>query len=58
MSIGLLFWIIMILLLFAGGNWGYQNVNNRWGLGTGFVIYVLLFLLGWQAFGFVIQGPH
>ena len=56
MTIGFIFWLIMILVLVFGGNWGYVNRGNPWGIGVGFLTYVLLFLLGWRVFGFPIQG--
>ena len=53
MSKGLLFWVLMILSLFGWGigrPWGQPG----WGWGSDFLVFVLLFLLGWHAFGFVI----
>jgi hypothetical protein len=56
MSIGLLFWVLMIL-------WFFSWIGTRWGGLTGpylyaseFLFFVLLFLLGWKAFGFVIHA--
>jgi hypothetical protein len=54
MSIGLLFWILMILSLLGWG-WGRPWTTGGWGWGAGFLTYVLFFLLGWHAFGFVIH---
>lgn len=58
MTIGFLFWLLMILWLvfgfyvnradFQGGKYGV--------LGGNLLLFVLLFLLGWRVFGFVIQG--
>ncbi len=58
MTIGFLFWLLMLLwLLFglymnrpaiAGGNYGI--------LGGNLLLFILLFLLGWRVFGFIIQG--
>jgi hypothetical protein len=54
MSIGLLFWVLMIL---AFVSW----LGTRWGPYSSYLymnevlIFVLLFLLGWAAFGFVIH---
>jgi hypothetical protein len=55
MNIGLLFWILMILSLFG---WGYARpwAAGGWGWGSGFLVFVLLFLLGWHDFGFVIHN--
>jgi hypothetical protein len=44
MSIGLLFWVLMVL-------WFFSWVTNTYSL-----FFVLLFLLGWHAFGFVIHA--
>ena len=55
MSIGLLFWILMILWLLG---WGYQRPWNVVGFGWGvdLLLFILLFLLGWHDFGFVIHA--
>lgn len=58
MSIGLLFWILMILWFLFGlyGN-REQFMSGNYGLlGGNLLLFVLLFLLGWRAFGFVIQN--
>ncbi len=55
MSIGLLFWILMILSLVSWG-WGQPWNAGGWAWGGNFLLYVLLFLLGWHAFGFVLHG--
>jgi hypothetical protein len=56
MSIGLLFWVLMVL-------WLVSWIGTRWGSITGpyvyaseFLFFVLLFLLGWHAFGFIIHA--
>jgi hypothetical protein len=56
MSIGLLFWVLMIL-------WFFSWIGTTWGGLTGpylhastLLFFVLLFLLGWHAFGFVIHA--
>ncbi len=58
MSIGLIFWILMLFwLIFGlysnrvsiqGGNWAPA--------GDSLMLFILLFLLGWKSFGFIIQG--
>ena len=55
MTIGTLFWIVFIVALVL-------HVWSSWPLGrasTGLVVWIMLFLLGWQVFGFPIQdsGP-
>jgi hypothetical protein len=57
MSIGLLFWILMIFwFVFA---WVYNSnpaVLGTYGwVGNSFLLFILLFLLGWHDFGFVIH---
>ena len=60
MTIGLLFWVLMILWAIFGA-WG--NLPPAGSPRTAYVpfgrsllLFVLLFLLGWRAFGFVIQN--
>jgi hypothetical protein len=55
MSIGLLFWVLMVLWFFsyAGTKWGglggpYLYMNDL-------LTWVLFFLVGWKLFGFVIH---
>ena len=49
MSIGLLFWVIMLIGLLFGF---YTNRAAPWPwLGNSFVIWILLALLGWAVFG-------
>lgn len=60
MSIGLLFWMLMILWFLFGlyVNWPTQPGPQAIGpLGANLLLFILLFLLGWGIFGFVIQGP-
>ena len=56
MPIGFIFWgiflIIIVLSLIGytqGAAWQYGWANN-------IVVLILLFLLGWQVFGFILQG--
>lgn len=52
MTIGFLFWLLMILWLLFG--LGVLAVAGApWG-GT-LLLFILLFLLGWKVFGFVIK---
>jgi hypothetical protein len=57
MSIGLLFWILMILWFVLGAyvNWPNSSVAPQFQIGNTFLLFVLLFLLGWGIFGFVLQ---
>jgi len=54
MSIGLLFWVIMIIGLLFGL---YTNRANplAWA-GSNLVLWILLALLGWKVFGPAIHG--
>ena len=58
MTIGLLFWILMILWLLLGFYWNRAEFQaGRYGLfGGNLLLFILLFLLGWKVFGFIIQG--
>lgn len=58
MSIGFLFWILMLFWLLFGL---YSNRTNLTGgnfapLGGGLLLFLLLFFLGWKVFGFPIHG--
>ena len=57
MSIGLLFWVLMVLWFFswAATTWGSQSWPWA-GHASSLLFFVLLFLLGWAAFGFVIHS--
>jgi hypothetical protein len=54
MSIGLLFWILMVLWFFSwmGSMWDVHPWAPR---ASAILLFVLLFLLGWGQFGFVIH---
>lgn len=56
-TIGLLFWILMILWIIFGV-WTYWPAPGAgWRpFGGNFLLWVLLFLLGWSEFGFPISG--
>jgi len=54
MSKGLAFWVLMILAV-VGWGFGRPWGQAGWGWTSGFVVFCLLFLLGWHNFGFVIR---
>lgn len=57
MSIGLLFWILMILWM--GFGWFYQSSPGSFGpygwAGNSLLLFILLGLLGWHEFGPVLH---
>ena len=57
LSLGLLFWILMIIWLIFGF-WSYYRPagNNYFPFGSHLLFWVLLFLIGWEVFGFPIAG--
>jgi hypothetical protein len=57
-TIGAFFWLLMILWLLFGLYWNRSDLRGgNYGLvGGNMMLFVLLFLLGWKAFGFPIQG--
>jgi hypothetical protein len=57
LPIGILFWALVIIALVFNGMWWRNGVNWPYGLrGSGLLFFVLIFLLGWQVFGFILQG--
>ena len=54
MTIGLVFWILMLIWL-VFGLWQAWPGWQGWAAGNVF-LFVLLFLLGWHAFGPPIHG--
>ena len=56
MSIGLLFWVLMVLWFFSWGFNTWGGAQSPWIIHvSSLLFFVLLFLLGWKAFGFVIH---
>jgi hypothetical protein len=58
MSIGFLFWLLMVLWFIFGAyrSWPGGSPDPRLLAGGSLLEFVLLFLLGWKVFGFVIQS--
>ena len=50
MSIGLLFWVLMILWL-VFGPWPFWGANAFRPIGFSLLTFILFALLGWQVFG-------
>jgi hypothetical protein len=57
MPAGMIFWMLMILWAVLGiGGPLYEGPHaGRIRFGGNLLLFVLLFILGWKAFGFVIQ---
>lgn len=56
MSMGLLFWILMLIWLIYGFAANYGAVPGPYGpWGHSLLLFILLLLLGWQAFGAPIK---
>ena len=53
MSIGFLFWLLMVLWLIFS-LWG--GAGRRASAGGNLLLFALFFLVGWKVFGFPIQG--
>ncbi len=61
MTVGFVFWLIMLLVLLFGLYWGWRA--DRAGgfvtfapVGMNLILFILLFLLGWRVFGWPISG--
>lgn len=54
---GMLFWVLMILWFLFGLFWNRaEAAKGNWGFfGSDLLLFILLFIIGWQLFGFVIQ---
>ncbi len=60
MPIGILFWMLMILWFIFGMWWNWPADSSAgpraFGpIGGNFLLFVLLFIIGWKLFGFVVQ---
>jgi hypothetical protein len=56
MTIGLLFWILMLLSLIFGW-WNWRGNAGPYGpVGNNLLLLVILALLGWKVFGAPIKG--
>jgi len=59
MTIGFLFWLLMLLWLIFGlfRNWpAAPGGAGLYPVGGHLLLWILLFLLGWKDFGFPIHG--
>jgi hypothetical protein len=62
MALAIWFWIIMFLWLVGGLINGWPAATSPpgrlpyWSIGGGLILWILLALLGWQAFGAPVKG--
>ena len=56
MSIGLIFWVIMLLWILGWVGSIYAPGQYPYAHATTLLLFILLFLLGWHAFGFIIRA--
>lgn len=58
MTIGLIFWILMLFWLVFGAysNWPGISSGQYAPLGNSLLLFILLLLLGWSTFGAPIRG--
>ena len=56
MSIGLIFWVIMLLWILGYIGSVYSPGTYPWPHASNLMLLILLFLLGWHAFGFIVHA--
>lgn len=56
MTLALLFWIIMLFALLGGAWWTRQAGANWQVFGYGWLLFILIVVLGIHAFGWPIKG--
>ena len=56
MSLGLAFWILMLVWLVFGVIWHFGVVGSYYPLGSSILLFILFLLLGWHAFGPPLHG--
>jgi len=57
MPVGVIFWVLMIIWAVVGFGLSWLPGDARvWGFGGNLLLFILLFLLGWKAFGFIVHG--
>jgi hypothetical protein len=56
MTLGLAFWILMLIWLVFGFAWHWGMVGIYGPVGGTVLLFVLLFLLGWKVFGPPVHG--
>lgn len=56
MSIGLIFWILMLIWLIFALAWNNGWISAHGPLGNSLLLFILFLLLGWRVFGAPIHG--
>jgi hypothetical protein len=56
MPISLLFWMLMVLWLFSWAATRFGGWTGPYLHASDFLLFILLFLLGWHDFGFILKG--
>lgn len=56
MSIGLAFWILMLIWLVFGLAWHWGALGPYGPIGGTLLLFILLLLLGWKTFGPPLHG--
>ena len=57
MTLGLAFWILMLIWFVMGLAWNYGWAPSAYaGIGNTLLLFILFLLLGWHAFGAPIRG--
>jgi hypothetical protein len=51
MTLGLCFWIIMLIWLVFGGLVHFGMITGVWAGASVLLLFILFLLLGWQVFG-------
>lgn len=56
MTVGFLFWLLMILWLLFGGWFAFRPNGDRYTFGWSLLVFLLFLLLGIRVFGWPIKG--
>ncbi len=59
MPLSFVFWLLMLLWLIFGimGMYPFPADRRGWALSAGgFLLWIILFVLGWAVFGFIIKA--
>lgn len=54
MTLGFLFWLLMVLWFMFNIWWGFRPNVDRVHVGGSFIVFILFFIIGWKLFGFVV----